>query len=160
MTHVGVLLGTAAYMSPEVARGRPADKRSDIWAFGCVLYEMLAGTRAFDGNDITEMLGAVVRLEPDWHTLPSTVPSPVVTVLKRSLQKNPNLRLRDIAEIWFQLEDASPYRFHRFNRPLAASHAPDTRAGLSPRSRRLRGSPSSNPLVGRLLKRRKRACSL
>jgi serine/threonine protein kinase len=66
MTGVGVILGTAAYMAPEQAKGRPADKRSDVWAFGAVLYEMLTGTRAFDGDDMTNVLGAVVRLEPDW----------------------------------------------------------------------------------------------
>jgi serine/threonine-protein kinase len=65
MTGAGVVLGTAAYMSPEQAKGREADKRSDVWAFGCVLYEMLTGRRAFDGEDTTDVLGAVVRLEPD-----------------------------------------------------------------------------------------------
>src|SRR5262249_451725 len=65
MTGVGVLLGTAAYMSPEQAKGRPADRRSDIWAFGCVLYEMLAGRRAFEGEDVVDLLGAVTRLEPN-----------------------------------------------------------------------------------------------
>ena len=77
VTGVGVLLGTAAYMSPEQAKGREADKRSDIWAFGCVLYEMLTGRRPFDGEDMTEVLGAVVRLEPNWEALPSDVPPPV-----------------------------------------------------------------------------------
>ncbi len=86
MTRAGVLLGTAAYISPEVARGRPADKRSDIWAFGCVFYEMLTGHRAFDGADMTEVLGAVVRLEPDWDRLPHTVPPGVRSVLERCLQ--------------------------------------------------------------------------
>jgi eukaryotic-like serine/threonine-protein kinase len=76
MTQLGVVLGTAAYMSPEQAKGKPADKRSDIWAFGCVLYEMLTGKRPFDGEDITDVLGAVVRLEPDWTALPSTLPYP------------------------------------------------------------------------------------
>jgi serine/threonine protein kinase len=70
VTQARVLLGTAAYMSPEVAKGHPADKRSDIWAFGCVLYELLTGSRAFDGDEMTDVLGAVVRLEPDWHALP------------------------------------------------------------------------------------------
>ena len=106
MTQAGVLLGTAAYMSPEAAKGRMADKRSDVWAFGCVLYEMLSGRQAFDGDDMTEVLGAIVRLEPDWGALPTTVPAGVVTVLKRCLQKDPNLRLRDIADVRFQLEDA------------------------------------------------------
>ena len=64
MTQAGIILGTAAYMSPEQAKGRPADKRSDVWAFGCVLYEMLSGARPFGGEDTTDVLGAVVRLEP------------------------------------------------------------------------------------------------
>ena len=95
----GVLLGTAAYMSPEVAKGRPADKRADIWAFGCLLYELLSGRPAFDGNDMTEVLGAIVRLEPDWHAPPRSTPAGVVTVIKRCLQKDPSLRLRDIADV-------------------------------------------------------------
>ena len=70
----GMILGTAAYMSPEQARGKAVDKRSDIWAFGCVLYEMLAGTRAFGGEDVTDTLAAVVRAEPDWQALPSDTP--------------------------------------------------------------------------------------
>src|SRR5499425_1725535 len=69
MTQAGMILGTAAYMSPEQAKGKPADKRSDIWAFGCVFYEMLTGHRAFDGEDMAEVLGAVVRLEPNWEAL-------------------------------------------------------------------------------------------
>src|SRR5262249_28055345 len=77
MTGIGVVLGTAAYMAPEQAKGREADKRSDIWAFGCVLYEMLTGQRAFDGEDTTEVLGAVVRLEPNWEALSPDVPQSV-----------------------------------------------------------------------------------
>ena len=71
MTGVGVLLGTAAYMSPEQARGKAVDKRSDIWAFGCVLYEMLTGKRAFAGDDVSDTLAAVLRAEPDWNLLPA-----------------------------------------------------------------------------------------
>ena len=70
MTGVGALLGTAAYMAPEQARGKPADKRSDVWAFGCVLYEMLTGTRAFEGDDISDTLANVLKVEPDWRRLP------------------------------------------------------------------------------------------
>ena len=70
MTQLGVILGTAAYMAPEQARGKPVDKRSDIWAFGCVLFEILAGTRAFEGEDATDTIAAVVRLEPKWEALP------------------------------------------------------------------------------------------
>ena len=104
MTGVGVILGTAAYMSPEQAKGREADKRSDIWAFGCVLYEMLTGRRAFDGEDMTEVLGAVVRLEPNWEALSSDVPQPVRTLLQRCLVKDRRKRIADIAAALFVLD--------------------------------------------------------
>ena len=104
MTGVGVLLGTAAYMSPEQAKGRPADKRSDIWGFGCVLYEMLTGKRPFDGEDITEVLGAVVRLEPNWATVSDDVPPPVRTLLHRCLVKDRRTRIADVAAVLFVLD--------------------------------------------------------
>src|SRR5204863_1709816 len=88
-TNAGVILGTAAYMSPEQARGRHVDKRTDIFAFGCVLYEMLTAKPAFDGEDITEILGAVVRLEPDWTRLPAGMPPSIRKALKLYLEKNP-----------------------------------------------------------------------
>jgi serine/threonine-protein kinase len=103
-TGIGVILGTAAYMSPEQAVGRPADKRSDIWAFGCVLYEMLTGKRAFDGEDMTEVLDAVVRLEPHWDALPADVPPPVRTLLQRCLVKDRHTRIADVAAVRFVLE--------------------------------------------------------
>ena len=74
MTAAGIILGTAAYMSPEQAKGRPVDKRADIWAFGCVLYEMLTGRRAFAGDDVSETLAAVLKSEPDWTRLPADTP--------------------------------------------------------------------------------------
>jgi Tol biopolymer transport system component len=104
VTGAGVLLGTAAYMAPEQAKGREADKRSDIWAFGCVLYEMLSGHRPFDGEDMTEVLGAVVRLEPNWEALPSHVPLPIRTLLQRCLVKDPRKRIADIAAARFVLD--------------------------------------------------------
>jgi eukaryotic-like serine/threonine-protein kinase len=104
LTGVGVILGTAAYMAPEQAKGRTADKRSDIWAFGCVLYEMLTGRRAFDGEDMTDVLGAVVRLEPKWEALPSDVPPPVRTLLQRCLVKDRRTRIADIAAALFVLD--------------------------------------------------------
>ncbi len=74
MTGIGVLLGTAAYMSPEQAKGREADERSDVWGFGCVLYETLTGKRAFDGEDMSDTLASVLKSEPDWAALPADVP--------------------------------------------------------------------------------------
>ena len=104
VTGVGVLLGTAAYMSPEQAKGRQADKRSDIWAFGCVLYEMLTGHRPFDGEDMTEVLGAVVRLEPNWEALPSDVPPAIRALMQRCLVKDRRKRIADIAAALFVLD--------------------------------------------------------
>ena len=104
LTGLGIVLGTAAYMAPEQAKGRAADKRSDIWAFGCVLYEMLAGRRPFDGEDMTDVLGAVVRLEPDWEAVPSNVPAPVRTLLKQCLVKDSRRRVGDMAAVLFVLE--------------------------------------------------------
>ena len=106
MTGVGMLLGTAPYMSPEQAKGREADKRSDIWAFGCVLFEMLTGRRAFDGDDMPEVLGAVVRLEPNWEALSSEVPQPVRTLLQSCLVKDRRHRVTDISTALFVLEKA------------------------------------------------------
>ena len=107
-TRAGVILGTAAYMSPEQARGQPVDKRTDIWAFGCVLFEMLAGKRPFDGTDLTETIAAVVRAEPEWPALPSATPPKLIAVLKRCLQKDPRLRARDIGDLRFELDEVSP----------------------------------------------------
>jgi serine/threonine protein kinase len=90
MTGVGVILGTAAYMSPEQAKGRAADKRSDVWALGCVLYEMLTGKRAFEGEDVSDTLAAVLRGEPDWTALPADVPPAVRTLLNVVSRRNPS----------------------------------------------------------------------
>jgi serine/threonine protein kinase len=110
MTGVGVLLGTAAYMSPEQAKGRPADKRSDVWAFGCVLYEMLTGRLAFEGEDVNETLAAILRSEPALTRLPRNVPLMVRAAIADSLVKNPNTRVHDVAAIRFALAhaDAEP----------------------------------------------------
>ncbi len=105
-TLAGVILGTAAYMSPEQARGRTVDKRTDIWAFGCVLYEMLTGKQAFRGEDITEILAAVVKTEPDWQALPADVPSNIRTLLFRCLQKDIKKRVRDAGDIVIECEEA------------------------------------------------------
>src|SRR5262249_15319341 len=89
MTMAGVILGTAAYMSPEQAKGRLADKRTDIWAFGCVLYEMLTGRQASEGDDVSDTLAAVLRAEPDWSARPADAPVSIRRLLRRCLQKDP-----------------------------------------------------------------------
>ena len=106
MTMAGVILGTAAYMSPEQAKGRPADKRSDLWSFGCVLFEMLTGTRPFDGDDVSDTLAAVLRAEPDWSALPTNTPRTIRTLLRRCLEKDRKRRLADAADARLELEDA------------------------------------------------------
>ena len=97
-TQLGVILGTAAYMAPEQAKGKAVDKRADIWAFGCVLYEMLTGRRPFDGETITDVLAAIVTRRPDWRALPAATPAAIVHLLGRCLEKDPKNRLRDIGE--------------------------------------------------------------
>ena len=105
-TREGVLLGTAAYMSPEQARGRAADKRTDIWAFGCVLYEMLAGHAPFARDTITDTLAALVERDPDWQALPAATPAKIRDLLRRCLQKDPQRRLRDIGDACLDVDDA------------------------------------------------------
>ena len=105
-TGAGVLLGTAAYMSPEQARGRAADKRADIWAFGVVLYEMLTGSRAFGGDTVTETAGAVIHKELDLGAVPADLPASARTVLRRCLQKDPLQRVRDIGDVRLALDGA------------------------------------------------------
>jgi serine/threonine protein kinase/Tol biopolymer transport system component len=105
LTQMGVILGTAAYMSPEQARGKPADRRSDIWAFGAVLYEMLTGKRAFDGDDMSYTLANILKSEPDWGALAGDTPSPVRRVLRRCLEKDPKRRTHDIADARLELDE-------------------------------------------------------
>ena len=106
MTAPGIILGTAAYMSPEQARGRRVDKRADIWAFGCVLYEMLTGRRAFEGEDVPLTLSNVLQREPDWNALPMDVPTGVATFLRRCLAKDPRQRVRDMGDLRLALDGA------------------------------------------------------
>jgi len=89
MTQAGMILGTAAYMSPEQAKGRPADKRSDVWAFGCVLHEMLTGNRLFSGEDVADTLAFVLTKEPDWSALPADTPDYLRTLLRRCPREGP-----------------------------------------------------------------------
>jgi Tol biopolymer transport system component len=102
----GLILGTAAYMSPEQARGRSVDKRSDIWAFGCVLYEMLTGRKAFDRETVSETLAAILEGAPNWRMLPAATPASVRRLLQRCLEKDVSRRLRDIGDASLELDDA------------------------------------------------------
>jgi serine/threonine-protein kinase len=106
MTEAGMILGTAAYMSPEQARGTPADKRADIWAFGCVLYEMLTGQRAFDGQSVTETLARVIEREPDLTKLPAMLSPALRTYIRRCLHKDPRQRVQAIGDVRLALEGA------------------------------------------------------
>jgi eukaryotic-like serine/threonine-protein kinase len=106
MTEMGMILGTAAYMSPEQARGKPLDNRTDIWSFGCVLFEMLTGRRPFAGNDVSDVLASVLAREPDLSALPDTVPPSIRRLLRRCLHKDPQQRLRDIGDARIEIRDA------------------------------------------------------
>jgi Tol biopolymer transport system component len=104
-TQAGVVIGTAAYMSPEQARGRSVDRRADIWAFGAVLYEMLSGRKAFEGETVSDTLAAVLKTDPDWSRLPSTTPVNVRKVLKKCLERDREKRLHDIADARIELDE-------------------------------------------------------
>src|SRR3990172_4268807 len=105
-TRPGVILGTAAYMSPEQARGKPVDKRTDIWSFGCVLYECLSGHRPFQGDTATDLIAKILERDPDWSALPPGTPATVQLLLRRCLVKDRNRRLRDIGDARIELENA------------------------------------------------------
>src|SRR5262245_24887589 len=107
MTGIGMILGTAAYMSPEQARGRATDKRSDVWAFGCVLYEMLTGRRVFDGEETTAMIAAVVKIEPDWNAFPSDVPTHIRKIVQRCLAKDRKARIPDLSVARFMFDETT-----------------------------------------------------
>jgi eukaryotic-like serine/threonine-protein kinase len=128
-TTPGAILGTPAYMSPEQARGQPVDKRTDIWAFGCVLFEMLTGSSAFRRGTVTDTIAAVVGAEPEWTSLPADTPGGIRRLLTRCLQKDTNRRLHDIADARIELEDA-----------MAAPAAPAPSAAPLPAPRRWRST--------------------
>jgi Tol biopolymer transport system component len=105
-TGAGAILGTAAYMSPEQARGKAVDKRTDIWAFGCVLYEMLAGRPAFGGETASDTISLILQREPDWSALPAATPAMVRRLVGRCLEKDPKRRLRDIGDVRLEIDEA------------------------------------------------------
>ncbi len=107
MTATGMLLGTAAYMSPDQARGKPVGKQADIWAFGCVLYEMLTGRPAFPGETISDTLAAVLRSDPEWEALPSATPEPLQRLLRRCLARDPRHRLSSLGDARLEIEEAA-----------------------------------------------------
>jgi serine/threonine protein kinase len=118
-TNPGTILGTASYMSPEQARGLPVDKRADIWAFGCVLYEMLTGRLAFPGETVSDTIAAILEREPDWTALGSATPPGVSRVLRRCLDKDATRRLRDIGDARVDLDEVAPMA--DTNRALAST---------------------------------------
>jgi serine/threonine-protein kinase len=122
MTQAGLILGTAAYMSPEQAKGRAVDKRTDVWAFGCVLFEMLAGRRAFGGEDVTETIAAIVRAEPEWSALPADVTPQIRLMLQRCLEKDRKARISDISVARFLMSETTVVS------PAAAIAAPRSRS--------------------------------
>ena len=119
-TAMGTIVGTAAYMAPEQARGRAVDRRADVWAFGCVLFEMISGRRAFAGDTITDVLAAVVREEPDWSSLPASTPNHVVALLRKCLQKDPARRLRDMGDARLELDEPAAVAAVSATVPIAA----------------------------------------
>ena len=100
----GAVIGTAAYMSPEQARGLPVDKRTDIWAFGCVLYEMLTGRVTFAGDTVSDSIAKILEREPDWSALPAATPASIRRLLLRCLAKDPKQRLRDIGDVRIEID--------------------------------------------------------
>jgi len=129
----GVMLGTAAYISPEQARGKPVDKRTDIWAFGVVLYEMFAGQRLFAGETVSDTLAAVITKGPDWGALPASTPPAIRQLLRRCLNKDPKQRLRDIGDARIVIEET-------------LTGSPDVGASLVPAPGRRQGSPPRHAL--------------
>ena len=121
-----MILGTAAYMSPEQARGKAVDKRTDIWAFGCVLYEMLTGRPAFRGETLSDTIVAILEREPDWTALPAATPPAVRRLLQRCLEKDPRRRLRDIGDARHWMEDVATGEAD-----VGAAGSPHSRRGLA-----------------------------
>ncbi len=139
-TEDGRILGTPAYMSPEQARGAPVDKRTDIWAFGCVLFEMLSGRRAFEGNTVADTLARVLEREPDWTILPAATPDAIRTLLRRCFVKDPARRPRDIGDLRLELEETAT---------LVRPAAGPTRSQKASAAALIRGGSTRRPLFRR-----------
>ena len=129
-TQAGVILGTAAYMSPEQAKGRAADKRSDVWSFGCVLFEVLTGRRAFEGEDISDTLAAILRGEPDWNAVPPEVPPHIRRIVERCLRKDRRARIPDFAVVRYSLEEPDAGNSPRIAAADTASRHADSKTAL------------------------------
>ncbi len=142
MTQAGMILGTAAYMSPEQAKGRAVDRRADVWAFACVMYEMLTGRRAFAGDDVAEVLAAVIKSEPDWSLLPADVSPALRLHLQRALAKDPRTRVQSVGDLRLAIEGA-------FDNPSAMPVQPGARA--TPTSARRLAWAGAGLLVGMVL---------
>ena len=134
-TGAGLILGTAAYMSPEQANGRPVDRRTDIWSFGCVLFEMISGRRPFRGETVTETLSSILRDPPDWNALPASTPAHVRRLLQRCFEKDPKRRLRDIGDGRLELESPAESP----GSAITAGAAPDGTAAAAARADGARG---------------------
>ena len=142
-TQAGMILGTAAYMSPEQARGKPVDKRADVWSFGAVLFEMLTGKRLFAGETVSDTLAAVLRADPDWSLLPHGLPAPVGELLRRCLERDPRRRLHDVADARIAIEDVLEGRW-----APAATAAPAAPAAPLPSRARRAAVPLAAFLLG------------
>ena len=125
-TAEGRILGTPAYMSPEQARGQAVDKRTDIWAFGCVLFEMLAGQRPFGGDTMSDTFVSILEREPDWSALPAGTPASIRTLLDRCLRKDPRKRLHDIADAFIDIDDRDPALSSPAGAGVSAAVVPQT----------------------------------
>jgi serine/threonine-protein kinase len=123
-TQAGHIIGTPAYMSPEQARGRPIDKRSDIWSFGCVIYEMLTGKVLFEGETASDTLANILKTEPDFEPLPETTPANIRVLLRRCLQKDPSQRLHNMADARIEISETLSGTLDEFNRPAEDTSSP------------------------------------
>ena len=136
MTQEGFIIGTAAYMAPEQAKGKPVDRRADIWAFGCVLYEMLSGKKAFEGETVSDVLAAVIKSEPDWSALPGDTPPAIQRLVRRCLQKDPRQRLQAIGDARIAIEEtlSSGARMPKRRSPAGGLWRAGRRFALAPRA--------------------------